>query len=72
MRVKFQAADVTKPLVAVKRITEKGNYLVFGLEDKDNSILNCKTGVRIPLRKNGWLIKMSVIDLQLHWRGYKN
>ena len=37
---RFQVADVKKPLVSVKRITEKGNHVQFGPGEKDNFILN--------------------------------
>ena len=32
MRLRFQVADVVKPLISVKRITEKGNKVCFGPE----------------------------------------
>ena len=49
----FQVADVKKPLVAVKRIAEKGNITQFGPEPGDNFIMNKKTGDKISLRPKG-------------------
>ena len=45
MNLAFQVADVTKPLIAVKRITEKWNYVMFGPKEEDNYILNKETGI---------------------------
>ena len=44
MNLNFQVAEVKKPLVAVKRIVEKGNYVCFGPEEKDNYIVNKRSG----------------------------
>ena len=49
----FQATDVKKPLMAVKRIVEKGNIVHFGPEEKDNFIQNTATGDKLPLKPNG-------------------
>ena len=35
MRLKFQVASVKKPLIAVKRIVEKGSIVQFGEKDED-------------------------------------
>jgi hypothetical protein len=51
--ITFQASDVTKPLVAVKRIAEKGNIVQFGPEEKDCFIQNIKTKKKIPMKKEG-------------------
>ena len=53
LKMKFQVADVKKPLLAVCRVAEKGNKVIFGPEDEDNYILNIRTGRKIPLLKNG-------------------
>ena len=50
---RFQVADVKKPLVSVKRITEKGNHVQFGPGEEDNFILNKESGNKVPLRRNG-------------------
>ena len=49
----FQVADVQKPLVSVKRIVEKGNYVGLGPGDEDNYIINKLTGDKLILRPNG-------------------
>ena len=46
----FEVTDVTKPLVAVRRIMEKGNEVHFG---KECYIRNVHTGERIPMRRKG-------------------
>jgi len=38
MGLNFQVTDVRKPLLAVKRITEKGNVVQFGPAESDNYI----------------------------------
>ena len=40
MGITFQVADVVKPLISVKRLVEKGNYVSFGPEESDNFIEN--------------------------------
>jgi hypothetical protein len=51
MSLKFQVSDVQKPLAAVRRISEKGNRVVFGPEG--NYIENMATGKRINMVKRG-------------------
>ena len=58
----FQVTDVRKPLLAVKRISEKGNLVQFGPEDKDNFIQNKRTGDRVELRPKGGSY---ILDAQL-------
>ena len=53
MSLCFQVANVKKPLIAVKRIVEKGNKVHFGPGVGDNFIQNVVTGDRLPLRPNG-------------------
>ena len=53
MNLSFQVADVQKPLVSVKRIAEKGNYVSFGPGAEDNYILSKGTGDKLMLRPNG-------------------
>ena len=53
MNLKFQVAEVSKPLVSVRRIAEKGNIVQFGPEAEDNFILNKETRDRVPLKPNG-------------------
>jgi len=47
----FQVANVKKPLIAVKRICEKGNRVSFGPEAEDNFIQNRDNGNKIMMRK---------------------
>ena len=60
MGLAFQVTDVKKPLVAVKRIAERGNVVQFGPEEKDNYIANKKTGDKIFLRRKGGSYVMDV------------
>ena len=53
MNLKFQVADVRKPLISVNRISELNNYTHFGPEAKDNYIENSVTGDRIALVRKG-------------------
>ena len=50
--VLFQIADVTKPLVSVSSICERGNRVIFGRSG--GVVKNLQTGREIPFyRKNG-------------------
>jgi hypothetical protein len=53
MSLNFQVSDVQKPLVAVRRITEKGNIVQFGPREEDSFIQNKATGLRINMVKKG-------------------
>jgi hypothetical protein len=53
MSLNFQVSDVQKPLVAVRRIAEKGNVVQFGPRPEDNYIENKVTGLRINMVKKG-------------------
>ena len=53
MKLGFQVADVKKPLISVRRIVEKGNYVNFGPREEDNFIINRVTGDKMMLRPNG-------------------
>ena len=53
LKLAFQVADVKKPLIAVKRVTEKGNHVAFGPQPNDNFIENRVTGDKMFLRPNG-------------------
>jgi hypothetical protein len=53
MSLKFQVSDVQKPLVVVRRITEKGNIVQFGPRQEDSFIQNKATGLRINMVKKG-------------------
>ena len=60
MGLRFQATDVRKPLLAVKRITEKGNVVQFGPAENDNYIKNKLSGNKVLLRKKGGSCIMDV------------
>ena len=51
MKIRFQVADVKKPLMAVKRIVENGNRV--GFSEGGSYIVNDKTGDKLRLRENG-------------------
>ena len=53
MNLKFQVADVAKPLVSVRRIAEKGNIVQFGPREEDNYIQNNETKDKVMLKPNG-------------------
>eukprot|EP00973_Karenia_brevis_P060070 8358486-Karenia_brevis.AAC.1 len=53
MRLSFQGAAVSKPLLAVKRIVERGNHVVFEPREQDNFIVKGKTGDKLMLKPNG-------------------
>ena len=45
--------DVRKPLLAVRRLVEKGNVVSFGLEADQNFIHNVQSGKKIMMEKKG-------------------
>ena len=50
--VLFQIADVSKPLVSVSSICERGNRVIFG--KSGGVVYNLKTGSQVPFyRRNG-------------------
>ena len=53
MSLGFQVSDVQKPLVAVRRMVEKGNLVQFGPKVEDNFIKNAATGVKIMMIRKG-------------------
>ena len=54
LSMNFHVTDVKKPLGAVCRIAEKGNYVCFGPDEKDNYIQNIQTKEKIMMtRKRG-------------------
>jgi hypothetical protein len=48
--LRFQVTDVRKPLLAVRRLVERGNVVSFGPGPNDNYIKNVETGKKIPMR----------------------
>ena len=53
MSLCFQAADVKKPLISVKRIVEKGNNVGFGPGENDNFIVHETSGHNMFFKHNG-------------------
>ena len=51
MCLNFQVAGVKKPLIAVKRIVEKGNVVQFGKRDEDKYIMNIDTGDKLMMKQ---------------------
>ena len=60
MGLSFQVTDVRKPLLAGKRITEKGNVVQFGPAENDNHIKNTLSGNKILSRRKGGSYIMDV------------
>ena len=51
--LRFQVTDVRRPLLAVRRLVEKGSVVMFGPEPHQNYILHVATGRRIPMERRG-------------------
>ena len=51
--MKFQVNDVKKPLLAVRRLVEKGNVVVLSDGEGESYIMNKEAKVRIPIVKKG-------------------
>ena len=51
--LKFQVTDVRKPLLAVRRLVEKGNVVSFGPRPEQNYIYNPETGKKIEMERRG-------------------
>ena len=51
--LKFQVTDVRKPLLAVRRLIEKGNVVQFGPEPAQNFIMHVQSGKKIMMEKKG-------------------
>ena len=51
MDIQFQVADVKRPLLAVKRLVEKGNRAAFS--SGENYIENVNTGARLKMWEKG-------------------
>ena len=53
MNLRFQVADVKKPLISVKRIVAQGDRVGFVPKEDDNVIVNEETGNKLILKANG-------------------
>jgi hypothetical protein len=51
--ITFQVTDVKKPLLAVRRLVEKGNKVVLSANEGESYIQNLATKVKIPVKKKG-------------------
>ena len=51
--LKFQVTDVKKPLLAVRRLVEKGNVVVLAEVEGESCIMNKEATVRVPIVKKG-------------------
>ena len=60
--VLFQIADVSKPLVSVSSICERGNRVLFG--KSGGVVINLRTGKQIPFyKKNGiYILSLWLMD----------
>ena len=51
--LKFQVTDVRKPLLAVRRLVEKGNKVVLAQDDEESFCVNKATKVKIGQEEGG-------------------
>jgi hypothetical protein len=51
--LKFQVTDVKKPLLAVRRLVEKGNVVVLSSVEGESYIYNKEANMKIPIVKKG-------------------
>ena len=65
--LRFQVTDVRKPLLAVRRLVEKGNKVVLAGGENESYIMNEATGVKIPIKKKGGSF---VIEAHFVTRGF--
>ena len=49
----FQVTDVRKPLLAVRRLVEKGNKVVLAPDGEESYIFNAITKKKVPTKKKG-------------------
>ena len=52
--LKFQVTDVRKPLLAVRRLVEKGNKVVLAGDDEESYIMNKAT---VPVIRSRWVAR---------------
>ena len=65
LEIGFQVTDVKKPLLAVRRLCEKGNVVQFGPEAHHNFVMNVTTGERLTLKRRGnsWVLPGKFVDV---------
>ena len=49
----FQVTDVKKPLLAVRRLVERGNKVVLSANEGESYIQHVETKTKVPVRKKG-------------------
>ena len=49
----FQVTDVRKPLLAVRRLVEKGNTVVLAGDEGESYVHNVANDTKVPIKKNG-------------------
>ena len=54
--IKFQVTDVKKPLLAVRRLVEKGCTVTMANGEGESFIMNKETRVKIPVVKKGGIV----------------
>ena len=62
--LKFQMTDGKKPLLAVRKLVEKGNVVMFLPEPDQNFVQHVQTGKKIPMEKRGgaFVIKAHFVE----------
>ena len=53
MGLTFQVTDVKKPLLAVRRLVEKGNVVVLAGGEEESYIYNVASQTKVPIKKKG-------------------
>ena len=53
MGLTCQVTDVKKPLLAVRRLVEKGNRVMLSSGEGESCIMNIESQVRVPIKKKG-------------------
>ena len=51
--LKFQVTDVRNPLLAVRRLVEKGNKVVLAGDDEESYVMSKASKVKIPVKMKG-------------------
>ena len=49
----FQVTDVRRPLLAVRRLVEKGNKVMLAPDGEESYIYNRVTKTKVPIKKKG-------------------
>ena len=53
MEIGFQVADVRKPLLAVRRLVEKGNTVVLAGCEGESYVYHEASNTKVPIKKKG-------------------